>query len=236
MILKNTRNAARCSLREHWYKYIPKNLPQVSQKQIPIFILLDNFYFNNIAKKSFPGTKLGLVPDLVLRGTWTSPRCSWMSGNNLKSLFIWPLITFVFTTSSSQQVIPWDSPWSGPRPCSPRWLDLAQIVMDIWKQLKTTTIIIPNNFCFNNIAKNSFPGNTLGQVPDLAVWGGWTLPRWSWTSGKNLKQLLLSSPTTFLSTTLPKSQSLGLPLVRSQTSESEVPGPHPDGHGHPETT
>ena len=93
-----TCNAARCSLREHWYKYIPKNLPQVSQKQIPIFILLDNFYFNNIAKKSFPGTKLGLVPDLVLRGTWTSPRCSWMSGNNLKSLFIWPLITFVSTT------------------------------------------------------------------------------------------------------------------------------------------
>ena len=37
-------------------------------------------------------------------------------------------------------------------------------------------------------------------------------------------------------TTLPKSHSLGLPLDRSQTLQSEVPGPHPDGHGHPETT
>ena len=60
--------------------------------------------------------------------------------------------------------------------------------------------------------------------------------RESWTSRNNLKQLLSSFPTTFVSTTLPKSHSLGLPLVRSQTLQSEVPGPHPDGHGHPERT
>ena len=30
-----------------------------------------------------------------------------------------------------QKVITCDSPWSGPRPCSPRWLDLTQMVMDI---------------------------------------------------------------------------------------------------------
>ena len=110
-------------------------------------------------------------------------------------------------------------------------LDLTQMFMDIQKQLKTTTFIIPNNFCFNKIAKKSFPGTPLGQVPDLAVWGGWTSPRWSWTSRNNLKQLLSSSPTTFVSTTLPKSHSLGLPLVRFQPLQSEAAGPRPDGHG-----
>ena len=133
-------------------------------------------------------------------------------------------------------VIPWESPLSMYYSWESKGLDPAQIVLDIQYQLKITAFIIPNNFCFNNIAKKSFPGTPLGQVPDLAVRGAWTSPRWSWTSRKNLKQLFLSSPTTFVSTTLPKSHSLGLPLVRSQTLQSEVPGPHPDGHGHPETT
>ena len=62
-----------------------------------------------------------------------------------------------------------------------RWLDLTQMVMDIWKLLKATTLIFPNNFCFNNIAKKSFPGTPLDQVPDLAVRGRWSSPRWSWT-------------------------------------------------------
>ena len=47
----------------------------------------------------------------------------------------------------------------------------------------------------------------------------------------NLQHLLF--PTTFVSTTVPKSHSLGLTLVRSQTLQSEVAGPRPDGHGHP---
>ena len=163
--------------------YIPKNLPQVSPKQIPItiFILLDNFYFNNIAKKSFPGTKLGHVPDLVLRGTWTSPRCSWMSGNNLKSLFIWPLITFVFTT------LP-----------------------------KSHSLGLPL------VRSQTLQSEVTGPHPD---------GHWSWTSRNNLKQLLSSSPTTFVSTTLPKSHSLWLPLVRFQPLQSEAAGPRPDGHG-----
>ena len=126
---------------------------------------------------------------------WTSPRLSYKSENNSLGL---PLV-------SSQTL---QSEVTGPHPES-------QMVMDIRKQLKTTTFIIPNNFCFNNIAKKSFLGTPPGQVPDLAVWGGWTSPRCSWTSGNNLKQLLSSSPTTFVSTTLPKSHSLGLPLVRS---------------------
>ncbi len=34
-------------------------------------------------------------------------------------------------------------------------LYLTQMVMDVRKALKITIYIIPNNFCFNNIAKNS---------------------------------------------------------------------------------
>ena len=86
---------------------------------------------------------------------------------------------------------------------------MLQCGVDIRKQLKTTTFIIPKNFCFNNIAKKSFPGTPLGQVPYLAVRGRWTSATWSWTSRNNLKQLLSSSPTTFVSTTLLKSHSLG---------------------------
>ena len=84
-----------------------------------------------------------------------------------------------FFGNHCQNVISWGSPWSGPRPS--RWLDLTQMVLDIQKQLHVTIFFIPNNFCFNNIAKKSFPGTPLGQVPDLAVRGRWTSPRWSWT-------------------------------------------------------
>ena len=41
-------------------------------------------------------------------------------------------------------------------------LDLAQMVMDIQTQVKITVFIIPNNFCFNNINKKSFPRTPRG--------------------------------------------------------------------------
>ena len=66
-------------------------------------------------------------------------------------------------------------------------LNLKQIVTDIQKPIKITIFIIPNNFCLNNIAKKSFLGAPLGPVLDLAVRGGWTSPRWSWTSRSNFK-------------------------------------------------
>ena len=37
-------------------------------------------------------------------------------------------------------------------------LDLTQMVMDVWKQLKITVFIIPYNFCFINISKKAFLG------------------------------------------------------------------------------
>ena len=80
----------------------------------------------------------------------------------------------------------------------------------------------PNNFCFYNIAKKSFPGTPLGQVPDLAVQGAWTSPRWSWTSGDNFKPLFSSSTLTSVSTKLSKSHSLGHPLVMPYSCLSEV--------------
>ena len=59
-------------------------------------------------------------------------------------------------------------------PGSLRHKDVTQMVMDIRNQLHKPIFIIPNNFCFNNIPKKSFPGTPLGQVPDLAVRGRWT--------------------------------------------------------------
>ena len=109
-----------------------------------------------------------------------------------------------------QKVIPWDSPWSGPRPCSPRWLDLNQMVMDIQKQLKTTTFIIPNNFCFNNIAKKSFPVTPLGQVLDLAVQGVWT--QMVMDIRKQLKTTTFIIPNNFCFNNIAKKSFPGTPL------------------------
>ena len=50
-------------------------------------------------------------------------------------------------------------------------LDFTQMVMDIQKQLKINIVIIPNNFCFNNIAKKSFPGTHQGPALLLGVRG-----------------------------------------------------------------
>ena len=62
---------------------------------------------------------------------------------------------------------------TGVRPYS--WvseaLDFTQMVMDIRKQLKKTIFIIPDNFCFNNIAKKSFLGTHRGPALLLGVRG-----------------------------------------------------------------
>ena len=50
-------------------------------------------------------------------------------------------------------------------------LDLTQMVIDVRKALKITIFIIPNNFCFNNIAKKLFPGTPRGHALLLAVRG-----------------------------------------------------------------
>ena len=55
------------------------------------------------------------------------------------------------------------SAWSSPRSWTPRCLDLAQMVMDIRKQLKIIAFITPNQFCINNIAIKSFPGTSIAQ-------------------------------------------------------------------------
>ena len=41
------------------------------------------------------------------------------------------------------------------------------MIMEILKQLKATTFIIPNNFCFSNIAKKSSPETPLVRSQTL---------------------------------------------------------------------
>ena len=81
-----------------------------------------------------------------------------------------------------QRVISWDSPGWMPYSLGSEALDLAQMVKDIRKQLKSTYFIIPNNFCFKNISKKSFPGTPWGQWLTHGCPMLWTSPRWSWTS------------------------------------------------------
>ena len=43
-------------------------------------------------------------------------------------------------------------------------MDLTQMVLAVWKKLKSTHLNIPNNFCFNNFAQKSIPGVVLAEV------------------------------------------------------------------------
>ena len=43
-------------------------------------------------------------------------------------------------------------------------LDLAQMVLDVRKNLKATQFYILNNLCFNNFSKKSNPGDVRAQV------------------------------------------------------------------------
>ena len=40
-------------------------------------------------------------------------------------------------------------------------LDLAQMVLDVWKTLKPTTFYLLNNLCYNNFAQKSIPGGRM---------------------------------------------------------------------------
>ena len=51
------------------------------------------------------------------------------------------------------KVIPWGTLGSMPYSWVSKALDLAQMVMDIWKQCITTILIITNNLCFNSNSK-----------------------------------------------------------------------------------
>ena len=50
-------------------------------------------------------------------------------------------------------------------------LSLAQMVLDVRKNLKPTQFYFLNNLCYNNFAQNSSPGGNLAIVLLLAVYG-----------------------------------------------------------------
>ena len=65
-------------------------------------------------------------------------------------------------------------------------LDLTQMVMAIRKQLKLTSFIIPNNYCFNNLAQKINPRLPRGSP--------WSLP-YSWESEVlDLAQMVMAIP------------------------------------------
>ena len=50
-------------------------------------------------------------------------------------------------------------------------LDLAQTVLDVWKNLKPTHFYMLNSLCYNNFAKKSSPVSGLALGLLLAVYG-----------------------------------------------------------------
>ena len=50
-------------------------------------------------------------------------------------------------------------------------LDLAQMVLDVRKNLKPTKFYLLNNLCYNNFAQKSSPGGVLALGLPLAVLG-----------------------------------------------------------------
>ena len=50
-------------------------------------------------------------------------------------------------------------------------VDLAQIVLEVWKCLKPTQFYMLNIFCLNNFPKKSSPGGVLALGLLLAVYG-----------------------------------------------------------------
>ena len=50
-------------------------------------------------------------------------------------------------------------------------LDLTQMVLEVWKHLKTTQYSIPNSFCLYNFAQKSISWVVLALVLLLAVFG-----------------------------------------------------------------
>ena len=50
-------------------------------------------------------------------------------------------------------------------------LDLAQVVLAVWKNLKPTQFYLLNNLCYNNFAQKSSPGGVLALGLLLAVYG-----------------------------------------------------------------
>ena len=50
-------------------------------------------------------------------------------------------------------------------------LDLAQMVLDVGKNLKSTQFYLLNNLCYNNFAQKSSPGGVLALGLLLAVYG-----------------------------------------------------------------
>ena len=50
-------------------------------------------------------------------------------------------------------------------------LDLAQMVLDVLKNLKPTQFYMLNNLCYNNFSQKSSPGGVLALGLLLAVYG-----------------------------------------------------------------
>ena len=117
------------------------------QLKITIFIIPNNFCFNNIAKKSFPGTHQGPALLLGVRGSGLLETTENDYFHHTQQLLL---------QQHCQKVISWDCPWSGSTPCSPRCLDFAQMVIDIRNNLKQLLSSFPTTFASTTLPKSYY--------------------------------------------------------------------------------
>ena len=92
-----------------------------------------------------------------------------MSGKTLNQPSFSCLTTFVTTTLPRNQALE-ASLFSAYSWLSVA-LDLAQMVLDVWKTLKPSQVFMLNNLCYNNFAQKSSPGGVLALRLLLAVYG-----------------------------------------------------------------
>ena len=131
------------------------------QLKTTTFIIPNHFCFNNIAKKSFPETHQGQ------RHTPGSPRHLDFTQMvmDIRKKLQKPILIIpnnFCSNNITKKSFPGTHRGQCPTPGSPRYLDFTQMVLNIRKQLQIPILFIPNYFCFNNIAKNAFPGTHRG--------------------------------------------------------------------------
>ena len=125
--------------------------------------MLNNILFHQLCPKINPrGGGPCSWPTPGCLWPWAWPRWSWMSGKTLKQP------SFTCRTTFGKTTLPRNQALGASLLSAYSWLSmalgLAQMVLDVRKNLKPTQFYMLNNLCFNNFSKKSIPGDVRAQV------------------------------------------------------------------------
>ena len=86
--------------------------------------------------------------------------------------------------------------------------------------LKTNPVLHVQQPLFQQLCPEIKPWERPCYWPTPGCLWPWTWPRWSWLSGKTLNQPIFTCWTTFVTTTLPRNQALGVSLLSAYSWQS----------------